>query len=167
MVRRHPNPLLDPRQYARRSFGWAHQQHILQHNVCSVAMIMVRIHGSETILRVENIFPATVIVGAGAAGCVLASKISEDQNVSVLLLEAGGDNTKVLESKVPLMFPKLFHTEHDWDYYTVEQPGLAARQLYWRRGRLIGGSTSLNAMIYHHCSPSDFDEWASVHRCEG
>ena len=65
------------------------------------------------------------------------------------------------------MFPKLFHTEHDWDYYTVEQPGLAARQLYWPRGRLIGGSTSLNAMMYHHCSPSDFDEWASVHGCEG
>ncbi len=49
----------------------------------------------------------------------------------------------------------------------MEQPGLAARRLYWPRGRLIGGSTSLNAMMYHHCSPSDFDEWASVHGCEG
>lgn len=108
-----------------------------------------------------------VIVGAGAAGCVLASKLSEDKNISVLVLEAGKSNTKVFESKVPLMFPKLFHTEHDWDYYTVEQPSLASRRLYWPRGRMIGGSTSLNAMMYHHCSKSDFDEWASLHGCEG
>ncbi|KAJ5612314.1 hypothetical protein N7510_005508 [Penicillium lagena] len=107
-----------------------------------------------------------VIVGAGAAGCVLASKLSEDKTVSVLLLEAGGDNTKVLESKVPVMFSKLFHTEHDWDYFTVEQPGLASRTLYWPRGRIIGGCTSLNAMMYHHCSRSDFDEWATVHGCK-
>jgi choline dehydrogenase len=111
--------------------------------------------------------PGEVIVGAGAAGCVLANKLSEVQNISVLVLEAGGDNSKVLETKVPLMFPKLFHSEHDWDYYTVEQPGLASRRLYWPRGRVIGGSTSLNAMMYHHCSKSDFDEWASVHGCEG
>ncbi|KHN94893.1 Glucose-methanol-choline oxidoreductase [Metarhizium album ARSEF 1941] len=108
-----------------------------------------------------------VIVGAGAAGCVLASKLSEDEHVSVLVLEAGGDNTKVLESKVPLMFSKLFHSEHDWDYYTVEQPAVASRRLYWPRGRIIGGSSSMNAMIYHHCSPSDFDEWVSVHGCTG
>ncbi|KAJ5218101.1 uncharacterized protein N7498_000200 [Penicillium cinerascens] len=108
-----------------------------------------------------------VIVGAGAAGCVLASKLSEDANVSVLLLEAGGDNTSILETKVPLMFPKLFHTEHDWNYYTVEQPSLAYRKLYWPRGRVLGGSTSLNAMMYHHCSKSDFDEWATDYGCDG
>ncbi|KAF5858087.1 hypothetical protein ETB97_004895 [Aspergillus alliaceus] len=108
-----------------------------------------------------------VIVGAGAAGCVLASKLSEDQNVSVLLLEAGGDNAQVRETKVPLMFPKLFHSQHDWNYYTVEQPNLAYRSLYWPRGRILGGSTSMNAMIYHHCSKSDFDEWEQVHGCNG
>lgn len=108
-----------------------------------------------------------MIVGAGAAGCVLASKLSEDRNISVLLLEAGGDNTKILESKVPLMFPKLFHGEHDWNYFTVEQSGLSSRQLYWPRGRMIGGCTSLNAMMYHHCSKSDYEEWASVYGCEG
>lgn len=108
-----------------------------------------------------------VIIGAGAAGCVLASKLSEDKNVSVLVLEAGGDNTKVLESKVPILFSKLFHTQHDWDYYTVEQPALASRKLYWPRGRILGGSTSLNAMMYHHCSKTDFDEWASTYGCQG
>lgn len=111
--------------------------------------------------------PLAVIVGAGAAGCVLASKLSEDKDVSVLLLEAGGTNTNVFESKVPILFSKLFHTEHDWDYNTVEQPGLAYRRMYWPRGRMLGGSTSINAMMYHHCSNSDFDEWKSVHGCDG
>ena len=109
----------------------------------------------------------SVIVGAGAAGCVLASKLTEDKDVSVLLLEAGGPNTNVFESKVPILFSKLFHTEHDWDYNTVEQPGLAYRRLYWPRGKMLGGSTSINAMMYHHCSKSDFDEWSSVHGCQG
>ncbi|KAF5864124.1 hypothetical protein ETB97_008530 [Aspergillus alliaceus] len=71
------------------------------------------------------------IVGAGAAGSVLASKLSEDPKETVLLLEAGGDNVNNDEIKVPLKFSKLFHTEHDWDYYTVEQPGLASRRSYW------------------------------------
>ncbi|KAJ5731633.1 uncharacterized protein N7483_006141 [Penicillium malachiteum] len=108
-----------------------------------------------------------VIIGAGAAGCVLASKLSEDKNTSVLLLEAGGNNENVLASKVPLMFGELFHSEHDWDYNTVEQLALASRKLYWPRGRILGGSTSLNAMMYHHCAKSDYDEWVSVHGCQG
>lgn len=108
-----------------------------------------------------------VIVGAGAAGCVLASELSRDKDTTVLLLEAGGDNTKVFETKIPLMFPRLFHTEHDWDYYTVEQEGLGDRRLYWPRGRVLGGSSSLNAMMYHHCSKSDFDEWVSEYGCKG
>ncbi|PLN76171.1 putative glucose dehydrogenase [Aspergillus taichungensis] len=108
-----------------------------------------------------------VIVGAGAAGSVLASQLSEDPHVTVLLLEAGGDNTKILESKAPMLFNKLFHTEHDWNYYTTEQPALASRRLYWPRGRMLGGSSSMNAMMYHHCAPSDFDEWTTVHGCQG
>lgn len=108
-----------------------------------------------------------VIVGAGAAGCVLASELSRDIDTTVLLLEAGGDNTKVFETKIPLMFPRLFHTEHDWDYYTVQQEGLGDRRLYWPRGRVLGGSSSLNAMMYHHCSKSDFDEWVSEYGCKG
>ncbi|KAJ5937355.1 hypothetical protein N7454_004655 [Penicillium verhagenii] len=108
-----------------------------------------------------------VIVGAGAAGCVLASKLSEDENTSVLLLEAGGDNSNVLATKIPLIYSELFHTEHDWDYYTAEQPNLSSRRLYWPRGRILGGSTSMNTMMYHHAAPSDYDEWASAHGCKG
>ncbi|KAL5366566.1 hypothetical protein BJX96DRAFT_182777 [Aspergillus floccosus] len=148
MGRRHRNPLFDPLHYATPQLRsgppvtWAAAQRGLV--------------GYDY-----------VIVGAGAAGCVLASKLSEDKSISVLILEAGGDNTQVFETKVPLLFSKLFHTQHDWDYYTVEQPGLASRRLYWPRGRIIGGSSSMNAMIYHHCSKSDFDEWASDYGCSG
>lgn len=65
------------------------------------------------------------------------------------------------------MFTKLFHSKQDWNYYTKEQPNLGSRSLFWPRGKVIGGSTSLNAMMYHHCSKSDFDEWADVHGCTG
>lgn len=98
---------------------------------------------------------------------MLASKLSEDPDVSVLLLEAGGPHTGILEARVPLLFSKLFHTEHDWDYNTVEQPGLAYRKMFWPRGKLLGGSTSINAMMYHHASNSDFDEWANEMGCKG
>lgn len=98
---------------------------------------------------------------------MLASKLSEDKNVSVLLLEAGSDHSKVRESQVPLMFTKMFHTEQDWNYYTKEQSNLGSRSLFWPRGKMLGGSTSLNAMMYHHCSKSDFDEWVDVHGCTG
>lgn len=68
--------------------------------------------------------------GRRCGGCVLASKLSEDPHVSVLLLEAGGDDTALSEAKVPLLCSELFHTKHDWNYYTVEQPNLAYRSLY-------------------------------------
>lgn len=73
----------------------------------------------------------------------------------------------MLETKIPLMFSKLFHSPHDWDYFTVEQQALASRRLYWPRGRILGGSSSMNAMMYHHSSPTDFDEWVTTHGCEG
>lgn len=119
--------------------------------------------GQGTDCETKNI----VIVGGGAAGCVVASKLSEDKNVSVLLLEAGDDSSKIIEAKVPILYGKMFHTERDWNYYTAEQTNLAYRQLYWPRGKLLGGSASMNTMMYHHCAPSDYDEWASKFGCEG
>lgn len=87
--------------------------------------------------------------------------------MSVLLLEAGADSSKMLEAKVPLLYGKLFHTQHDWKYYTVEQSQLAFRRLYWPRGKLLGGSASMNTLMYQHCSPSDYDEWVSRFGCQG
>ncbi len=106
-----------------------------------------------------------VIVGAGSAGCVLASRLSEDPDVEVLLLEAGGPDTAA-ELHVPAMFPLAFKSGLDWDLFGEEEPGLARRRLYFPRGRVIGGSSSINAMIYLRGNRADFDEWAAS-GCEG
>jgi choline dehydrogenase-like flavoprotein len=101
-----------------------------------------------------------VIVGAGSAGCVLAGRLSEDPDVSVLLLEAGGPDAAA-ELHVPAMFPLAFKSSLDWDLYGEEEPGLGSRRLYLPRGRVIGGSSSINAMIYLRGHRADFDEWAA------
>jgi choline dehydrogenase len=102
-----------------------------------------------------------IIVGAGSAGCVLASRLSEDPKVKVLLLEAGGpDNRK--ECHIPVAFSKLFKTACDWAYYTEPEPILGNRNLYWPRGKMLGGSSSMNAMIYIRGHRSDYDGWRDL-----
>src|SRR4051812_23101884 len=86
-----------------------------------------------------------VIVGAGPAGCVLASRLTDNPGTRVALIEAGGPD-RAREIHIPAAFNKLFQTPYDWNYHTVKQPGLADRELYWPRGRTLGGSTSINAM---------------------
>src|SRR5262245_7110745 len=102
-----------------------------------------------------------VIVGAGTAGCVLAARLSEDPDVTVLLLEAGGPDT-VPELHVPAMFPIVFKSSLDWDLLGDPEPGLGNRRLYLPRGRVIGGSGSINAMIYLRGHRADFDGWAEA-----
>ena len=106
-----------------------------------------------------------MIVGAGTAGCVLAGRLSEDPGIDVLLLEAGGPDTAP-ELHVPAMFPIAFKSSLDWDLYGEEEPGLDGRRLYMPRGRVIGGSSSINAMIYVRGNRLDFDDWAAS-GCEG
>jgi choline dehydrogenase len=101
-----------------------------------------------------------VIVGAGSAGCVLAARLSEDPDVKVALLEAGGEDTKP-EIAIPAAFPMLFKSSVDWDLYGEEEPALGARRLYLPRGKVLGGSGSINAMIYLRGNRADFDEWAA------
>jgi choline dehydrogenase len=102
-----------------------------------------------------------VIVGAGAAGCVLANRLSADPSVRVLLLEAGPEDSK-LEIGIPAAFSKLFKSPLDWAYETVEQAHLAGRRLYWPRGKVLGGSSSLNAMIYSRPTPADHAAWEGL-----
>lgn len=100
-----------------------------------------------------------VVVGAGAAGCVLASRLSEDERCRVVLLEAGGPDRR-LEIRIPAAFTKLFRTAYDWALETVPQRELGGRALYWPRGKTLGGSTSINAQMYVRGHQADYDGWA-------
>lgn len=99
-----------------------------------------------------------VIVGAGSAGCVLAARLTEDPDVTVLLLEAGAPDTAD-EIRIPAALNTLFLSEYDWGYRTTAQPEAAGRRVYWPRGRTLGGSSSTNAMIYIRGNRLDYDGW--------
>jgi choline dehydrogenase len=107
-----------------------------------------------------------VIVGAGSAGCVLASRLTEDPDVSVLLIEAGPPDTNEL-IHIPAGFPALCRTEQDWDHSTVWEPQLHNRRVYLPRGKMLGGSSSINAMIYIRGNRADYDEWRDEMGCPG
>ena len=99
-----------------------------------------------------------VIVGAGSAGCVLANRLSEDPSVRVLLLEAGGKDRSP-NIKIPAAFANQFHTKLDWDFATEPEPHVDGRSLYIPRGKSLGGSSSMNAMLYVRGRPLDYDGW--------
>jgi choline dehydrogenase len=100
-----------------------------------------------------------IVVGAGSAGAALAARLSEDPRVSVLLLEAGGPDA-AMELHIPAAFSKLFRGGYDWNYDTVPQPELEGRTIFWPRGKTLGGSSSLNAMMWVRGFAADYDEWA-------
>ncbi|MEV6201582.1 GMC family oxidoreductase N-terminal domain-containing protein [Streptomyces sp. NPDC051771] len=102
-----------------------------------------------------------VIVGAGSAGCVLAARLTEDPETRVALIEAGGPDT-AQEVHVPAAFPQLFKSALDWDLDTDPEPGLGGRRAYLPRGKVFGGCSSINAMIYIRGSRADYDGWAAA-----
>lgn len=99
-----------------------------------------------------------VIVGAGAAGCVLASRLTEDPDTSVLLIEAGLPERK-LETRIPAAFSRLYRTDVDWGYSTVPQAELDGREIVFPLGRVLGGSTAMNAMMVLRGHRADYDAW--------
>ncbi len=101
-----------------------------------------------------------IVVGGGSAGCVLAARLSADESRTVLLLEAGGGGRRP-ESVVPALYSRLFRTSADWAYRTQPQDELVGRRLYWPRGRMLGGSSAMNDMVYVRGNPADFDAWAA------
>jgi choline dehydrogenase len=103
-----------------------------------------------------------IIIGAGSAGCVLANRLSEDPSVKVLLLEAGGRDWHPFVH-MPAGLARLAGIKSiNWDYQTVPQPHLGGRVLWCPRGKLLGGSSSINAMCYIRGVPGDYDAWAAA-----
>jgi choline dehydrogenase-like flavoprotein len=102
-----------------------------------------------------------IVVGTGSAGSVVANRLSSDPAAEVLVLEAGPrDKDKFVH--IPAAFAKLFRTEMDWDYLTEPQKELDGREIYWPRGKMLGGSSSMNAMMWVPGFPADYDEWAEL-----
>jgi choline dehydrogenase len=102
-----------------------------------------------------------IVIGAGAAGCVLANRLSEDPSTTVLLLEAGGRDWSPL-IHMPVGFTKLTSPTYNWGFETVPQPQLNNREMWYPQGRTLGGSTSINAMIYIRGQREDYDRWAEL-----
>ena len=100
-----------------------------------------------------------VVVGAGSAGCVLADRLTEDPSVSVLLVEAGGPDTAD-EIHLPVSWSELFKGPFDWDLDSEPEPGLDDRRIFLPRGKVLGGCSSINAMIYIRGNAADYDGWA-------
>ncbi|KAK7491337.1 hypothetical protein BaRGS_00017438 [Batillaria attramentaria] len=145
----------------------------------AVAAVLVAVGVLQCVIEDDVIPPLTrrvndsydyIIVGAGSAGCVLAARLSEDDDVTVLLLEAGPDDRGEYNVSVPGLAGTLYHSHLDWDYYTVPQKysheGFQEKRSWWARGRMLGGTSNLNSMAYMRGHRRDYDRWAEL-GCEG
>ena len=110
----------------------------------------------------ETIEADYVVVGAGSAGCVVAARLSEDPNVRVVVLEAGGRDSNIW-IHVPIGYGKtIVDPSVNWMYETEPDPGANGRKLFWPRGKVLGGSSSINGLLYVRGQPADYDHWRQL-----
>ncbi|WP_374371364.1 choline dehydrogenase [Tabrizicola sp.] len=103
-----------------------------------------------------------IIIGAGSAGCVLANRLSEDPTTRVLVLEYGGSDKSIFIQMPTALSIPMNGTKYNWKYMTQPEPGLDGRQVHCPRGKVLGGSSSINGQVYMRGHASDFDEWESL-----
>ncbi|KAG5636888.1 hypothetical protein H0H81_006507 [Sphagnurus paluster] len=117
----------------------------------------------EKISQIPNVEFDFIIIGGGTAGSVLANRLTENCNTSVLVLEAGPSNIGVLETQIPFLASGLVRpSPYNWNYTTTDQVGLAGRNISYPRGHILGGSSSINWCVYTRGSAEDFDRFAEV-----
>ena len=110
----------------------------------------------------ETIEADYIVVGAGSAGCVVAARLSEDPNVRVVLLEAGGEDRNIW-IHIPIGYGKTIADPNvNWCYETEPDPGAANRRMFWPRGKVLGGSSSINGLLYVRGQPADYDHWRQL-----
>ncbi|BDA74027.1 Glucose-methanol-choline oxidoreductase [Calothrix sp. PCC 7716] len=102
-----------------------------------------------------------VVIGAGSAGCVVANRLTKDHQTTVLLLEAGNPDTKP-EIQIPAEYLKLICSEVDWGYFSEPEPYLDDRKMFYSGGKVLGGSSSINNMLYVRGNSRDYDHWQSL-----
>lgn len=103
-----------------------------------------------------------IIIGAGSAGCVLANRLSEDPSTRVLVLEFGGSDKSIFIQMPTALSIPMNGTKYNWKYMTLPEPGLDGRRVHCPRGKVIGGSSSINGLVYMRGHASDFDEWEEL-----
>ncbi|KAJ4373434.1 hypothetical protein N0V86_007572 [Didymella sp. IMI 355093] len=103
-----------------------------------------------------------VVVGGGTAGLVVAARLSEHPNVTVLVVEAGGEDRDYPDAEIPFLAAELQNTGADWNYTTTPQPGYNNRSIHFERGHVLGGSSTVNYMAYNRASDDVYDRWANI-----